>query len=144
MRGNTQKTVLVCVTAQPECERLIRAGKELADKMGRSLEVLSVQPTDVDPAARAKDLECLYTLSKSADASVMIYYNDEPAIVTAAHIRRHKISHVVTGMPDSFNTKFLDYIHLLVPDVPISMVSKESTVYTISPSVLTKTASRTV
>ena len=140
MSGGTNKTVLVCVTAQPECERLIRAGRELADKTGRSLEVLSVQPAELDPAERASDLECLYMLSKSVHAGVMIYYNDEPAIVAAAHIKRHGISHIVTGMPDGINTGFLDHIHLLAPDIPISMVAKDSTVYTISPAVRVKKA----
>ena len=48
-----ETAVLVCVTGQRDCDRLIRAGQELAQERGAQLDVLCVQPT-----SKCADADC--------------------------------------------------------------------------------------
>lgn len=58
----SQNTVAVCVTGQMGCDKLIRAGRELADQMNAELVVMSALPRLYD-AQTAQVLEYLYSCS---------------------------------------------------------------------------------
>ena len=73
-------TVLVCVTVQRECQRLILAGKRLADNAAIPLHVLHVMEPDAAPLG-------LYALSREAGAEMTLLYDADvrAAIVNYAH-----------------------------------------------------------
>lgn len=85
-----KSNVLVCVTVQKECERLILAGKRLADNGGIGLQVLHVAQPDAsllgNPDAQ-EALNALYALSRQAGAEMTLLYNADvrAAIVDFAH-----------------------------------------------------------
>ena len=89
------KTILVCVTVQKECERLILAGKRLADSGGLPLRVLHVaEPGDAplsSPDAQ-EALNCLYALSRDNGATMTVLYS---ADVRAAIVRYARLVHAV-------------------------------------------------
>lgn len=120
-----QKPVLVCVTAQKRCDRLIKAGRMLADELDVPLELLSVQPVDAAPDERAAALECLYALSKNAGADIMTYYSDDPVLTVAAHAKNCHARHIITGTPSPSDANFITPLHALVPDIPLTMVDPE-------------------
>lgn len=72
--------VLVCVTSQPDCERLIRAGKKIADGEGVPLQVVSVQRMEECFQPNSDTLERLHQQAKAVNAEMTIYFNDSPAI----------------------------------------------------------------
>ena len=80
------KTILVCVTVQKECERLILAGKRLADSGGLPLRVLHVaEPGDAplsSPDAQ-EALNCLYALSRDNGATMTVLYSADVRLVHA-------------------------------------------------------------
>lgn len=127
--------VIVCVTAQLECQRLIEIGKQLAEKSQTQIQVLSVQPVNQDAQQRARNLGSLYEIAKRAGAEIAIYYNDSPALVAAAHVKRCQAKEMITGFPEQGTTNhFVDVFHMLVPDVRITMVAKDGVMHVMEPA----------
>ena len=129
-----QASVLVCVTGQRDCDRLILAGKSLADNMGIALQVLCVQPTANGFCARSGEVEYLYQTSKDAGAEMTIYFHDDAALIAAGFVKQVNAKHIVTGMPDGRSNGFVEMVHRLVPEIPVSMVSKDGKTYNMYPA----------
>ena len=55
----TEANVLVCVTSQPACRRLICAGAEIAQQYGVPVKVVSVLPQGLVSAKTAETLQTL-------------------------------------------------------------------------------------
>lgn len=132
---NKKRTVLVCVTAQSSSENLIRAGKAMAEKNSADLEIVSVVPIEeeerkFDPQA----LDSLYTCAKENDGEMAIYFSDDPTMTVCAHIAKTKPLTLVVGFPGERSNNFISLIHLILPDVPISMVDAKGMVYNILPN----------
>lgn len=137
------RTVLVCVTVQSSSENLIRAGKAMAEKNSADLEIVSVIPIEdeerkFDPEA----LDRLYTCAKKHGGEMALYFSDDPIMTVCAHVAKLKPLTLVTGFPGEKSNNFISLIHLILPEVPISMVDPKGTVYNILPSEATKAASR--
>lgn len=93
---------MVLVTDQFQCQRLIVAGREIADRSGTPLEVINIANPKVpqNPAA----VEFLFQISKENDAAMMVHYSDEPAKFLASLIKEKLPAYVVSGMPQSPNS----------------------------------------
>lgn len=132
---NNRKTVLVCVTVQSSSENLIRAGKAIAEKNSAELEIVSVLPIDdkdrrFDPLA----LDRLHTVAKEHGSEMAIYFSDDPIMTVCAHIAKRKPLTFVVGFPGEKSNNFISLIHLILPEIPISMVDTNGTVYNILPN----------
>ena len=134
MERHDQTAVLVCVTDQLACERLIEAGKKLSDMMGVRLEVLSVQSNFQDSAKKSEALEYLYDIAVQNGASMTIYYHSDSVLMAAGHIAKHKISNVVTGMPANSGIGFVQVLKAVCPEVSITMVADDNKTITLEPS----------
>ena len=84
-----EETILVCVTVQKECQRLILAGKRLADSARLPLRVLHVAPDAVPLGSpdTQEALNFLYGLSRETGAEMTVLYSADvrQAIVDYAH-----------------------------------------------------------
>ena len=131
---NNRRTVLVCVTAQQSSEALVRAGKVLSDKWGADLEVVSVLPIGKsDNPIKPDILEKLYQTAQKEGGEMAVYFSDDPTITVCAHIAKRKPITLVTGFPGANSNNFIATIHLLIPDLPISMIDRDGTAYNIMP-----------
>lgn len=128
-----QAALLVCVTGQRDCDRLIKAGKKLADERALSMQVLCVQPKAAGYGACGEELEYLYQTAREAGAEMTVIFHDDSTLITAGFIRQIGAVHIVTGMAGMPSTGFIEVLHNLVPKLPISMVSKEEIIYNIYP-----------
>ncbi len=135
-----QESVLVCVTGQRDCDRLIRAGKEIAQNRGASLQVLCVVPPQVlqqaSPAQQESfllELEYLRQVSREAGADMAVYFQKEAPWVAAGMAKKVKATQIVTGLAQTPGTGFVEILHTLLPKIPVSMVSRDGTVYHICP-----------
>jgi K+-sensing histidine kinase KdpD len=126
-------TVLVCVTGQRDCDRLIRAGKKISDNQSIPLKVLCVQPTSAGFDADCEELEYLRQTAKSADAEMSVYFNDDAPLLAVGVAKNMHAIHIVTGMAETPVNGFIEIVHKLLPHIPISMVAKDGTVYNILP-----------
>ena len=130
-----ERPVLVCVTAQQSSENLVKAGKEIAAKNSAELEVVSVLPLcRVNEPVDNEIIEKLFQLSKSYGGEMAVYFNDDPILTVSAHIAKRKPLTIVTGFPGENSNSFIDLIRSLFPEMPISMVDSEGTVYNMKPS----------
>ena len=131
-----EKTVLVCITPQESSKQLVKAGKVLADKHGAKLEVVSVLPLqekDGQYKFETDIIENLYQTAKSEKGEMAVYFSDDPILTVSAHIAKREPETLVVGFPGERSNNFISAIHLLLPDIPISMVDASGTIYNILP-----------
>lgn len=129
-----RRTVLVCVTAQHSSEALVKAGKVLSDKFGAELEIVSVLPLNNNENPVEPDvLESLYQTAQKEGGEMAVYFSDDPIITVCAHIAKRKPLTLVTGFPGANSNNFIATIHLLLPEIPISMIDRDGTSYNILP-----------
>lgn len=125
--------ILVCVTGQRDCDRLIRAGRKLADEHGVLLHVLCVQPASSGFETSCEELEYLRQTARDAKAEMTVIFNDDAALVAVGFVKQIGAIHIVTGMAEAPVNGFIELIHKLLPKIPISMVAKDGMVYNICP-----------
>ena len=131
---NSERLVLVCVTAQKSSKGLVKAGKTIAESSNASLEVVSVLPTSNEDNRIDTDvIEKLYQLSKNCGGDMAVYFNDNPILTVTAHIAKRKPLTIVTGFPGENSNDFIDLIRAVFPDTPISMVCTDGTIYNMLP-----------
>ena len=83
--------VLVCVTGQKSCGRLIEEGARIAAETGAELSVVHVakmRDNFLGSASEAEALEHLFNISKSYDADMMLLRNDDVINTLASHARK--------------------------------------------------------
>lgn len=127
---NTDRTVLVCVTAQRSSENLVRTGKSIAEKSRAALEVVSVLPiADSENEIDCEALENVYRIAKKYGGETAVYFSDDPTLTVAAHIAKRKPLTIVVGFPGENSNNFVSAIHLMLPDIPVTMVDGEEKIY---------------
>lgn len=131
MKGKA--AILVCVTGQRDCDRLIRAGRKIADERSVPLRVLSVQPAATGDTV-CEELEYLRQTARDAKAEMTVYFEDDAALMAVSFAKQVGAVHIVTGMAEAPVNGFVELIHKLLPRIPISMVAKDGTVYNICPA----------
>lgn len=140
MKGKA--TTLVCVTGQRDCDRLIRAGKKIAEDGATTLQVLCVQPTSSGFETSCEELEYLRQTARDAKAEMTVYFNDDAALMAIGFIKQIGATHLVTGMAEAPVNGFIEIIHKLLPKITISMVAKDGTIYNIYPAVKNERTSK--
>lgn len=115
--------VLVCVTDQESCDRLIEAGKNLAILMATPLKVISVRPKNSEDWLASEELEYLFSLAKSLDAEMIIRFHDYAAEAVADYIKNHDVQTVIVGQPPQpGQSVFISGLEEHFPHLPIICV----------------------
>lgn len=128
------KTVLVCVTAQESSKALVETGKKIALECGADLQVVSVLPLEkCEHKASPQIIENLHQRARDCGAEMCLYFSDDPILTVSAHMAKNKPVTMVVGFPGEKSNNFIATIHLLVPDIPISMAADDGTIYNILP-----------
>lgn len=113
------ETVLVCVTGQINCDRLIRRGAELAHENGCPLRVLHVRTREKtmmgNPDISAA-LNELYRLAREAEAEMEIISSQEVEDTICAYAQKHRAAYVVLG--ESPSGRVPDMKARLAPRLP--------------------------
>lgn len=131
---NKQQCVMVCVTPQQSCRRLIEAGARIAKEENLPLSVVSVfRESNGLNANEGGALEYLFEYAKLYNASMNIYFNDSPALVIAVLAKKHNAQTLVTGFPAQGSIDFIARIHEILPELPITMVDNDMSEYKILP-----------
>ena len=125
MNDRKKPSVLVCVTGQYDCDRLIEAGFEQAVEMGWDLHVLCVHTPVNDLSYFSQEVEYLYRTAKDLGADMTVLFNGNAPRVAADFARKINAKHLVTGIPDYRPNGFVLTLHKLLPRLQITMVTKE-------------------
>lgn len=126
-------SVLVCVTAQADCERLIRAGYTMADEQNLPLKVCSVLPRESALKPQPEVLERLYRQARDYGAEMTLYFNDNPAITAAVYAKKINAQNIVVGFPKDGGSPFVQNVRLLEPKILISIVDEDDKIYQLHP-----------
>lgn len=130
VKMNNRRTVLVCVTAQKSSENLVKVGKSVAEKSKAALEVVSVLPiADENTSVDGEALESIYRTAKNHGGETAVYFSDDPTLTVAAHIAKRKPLTIVVGFPGENSSNFVSAIRLMLPEIPVTMVDGEGTIY---------------
>ncbi len=120
--------VIVCVTGQKTCEKLIHAGADLAKKLRGHLSVVHVVKSGfafLGANEEGEALEYLFEVSKSYGADMMVYRSDD---VMATLIRIAVDSHatqLVLGAPgkEKAENDLQRMLVLSLPQVKMTIVA---------------------
>ncbi|MGN0545746.1 MAG: hypothetical protein ACI4I3_00305 [Acutalibacteraceae bacterium] len=133
-KDSRQPCIMVCVTPQHSCARLIEAGARIAAQENLPLSVISVfKEKNGLNANEGGALENLFECAKKYNAGMNIYFNDSPALVVAVSAKKNNASTLVTGFPAEGSSGFIARIHEILPELPITMVDNDSNEYKIIP-----------
>ena len=108
-------SVLVCVTGQYDCDRLINAGFEMAVDKGYELHVLCVHTPISNASFLSDEIEYLYQTSKTLGADMTIAFNTDAPSTAADFAKKINAKDIVTGIPDNKPFGFVDTLHELLP-----------------------------
>lgn len=112
--------ILVCVTDQESCGRLIEAGRKLADLSDTSLKVICVRPRNMKSWFGSDEVEYLFNKAKQLDAEMIIKFHDYAVDAVSDYIRTHDIDVVLVGMPPvAGHSVFISGIEDNFPDLPV-------------------------
>ncbi len=116
-----KRSYLACVTLRYESDYIIRtAGCIAEDDANSRLSVISVLPDSPD-LQQLEVMEHLRDTARNTDAPMTILYNQNPVHATVDHIRRHKITHVIAGMPED-EGDFISLLRSVLPKVNIILI----------------------
>ena len=101
MRADKKPSVLVCVTGQYDCDRLIEVGFEQASALDCDLHVLCVHTPMNDISRLSDEIEYLYRTAKELGADMTIAFDKNAPKFAAGFARKINARHLVTGMPDN-------------------------------------------
>lgn len=125
MTVGKKPSVLVCVTGQYDCDRLINAGFEMAVDKGYELHVLCVHTPISNASFLSDEIEYLYQTSKNLGADMTIAFNHDAPSTAADFAKKKGAKDIITGMPDDKPNGFVDTLHELLPKSNITMVTKK-------------------
>ena len=115
--------VLVCVTDQDACDRLIFAGRKLATIEHLDLKVISVQPRHHAKGLASESMEYLFSISTVLSAEMIVLFHDFAPEAVANYIRQNDTSYVIVGQsPDPNNSVFITALEDYFPDLPVISV----------------------
>lgn len=127
--NSTKSSVLACVTSQYDCDRIIKAARQIADDCECELRVLSVLTPTQNYANISDKIEYLYLVSKQVGADMTILFNTDAAKATAEFAKENNAERIVTGMHDGGDDSFLVKFNQIAPDVSITMVDTDDIIY---------------
>ena len=130
MEKSEKSTVLVCVTDQLSCGRLILAGVQIAQEHNAKVQVLSVLPEGIISENTATVMQDLFEIAGDADAEMNFYFNDSPALTAAVHARKNGATHIISGVPGVGSNLFIETLKGLLPEVSLTLVNNENEIYT--------------
>ena len=125
MSAVKKPSVLVCVTGQYYCERLIEDGFELAAEQDWDLHVFCVHTPTNDLTYFSDEVEYLYRTAKSLGADMTVAFSDNAPKCTADFAQKINAKHLITGIPDSRPNGFVLTLHELLPRLQMTTVTKE-------------------
>ena len=121
--------VLVCVTDQIKCDRLIRSGRLIADSFLLDLKVINVD-TSAGGKSAGLGIEHLYRISSQYGAEMTVYYHHDSLESVRNYIKLNDIAHIVTGVPSSLDgSPFIEGLIAAFPKIPLTIVSEAEQFY---------------
>ena len=121
--------VLVCVTRQVSCERLIRKGAELAADAGLALKIVHVAAPGASflgNPSESEALEFLFTAAKNSSADMSVLRSDNVLESILKIAREYKAAAIVLGETRQSikqDESIIWQLRAAMPDVQVQVVA---------------------
>jgi len=127
---DSPKNILVCVTQQKTCERLIRKAANLKNELKGELFVIHVAKNAwnfLDNIKEGEALDYLFRISKSVGADLSVLKSDNIVETIVAFAKEKNISHIVMGESpnDHKENNFFSDLKSMLPNIEITVVPQE-------------------
>lgn len=121
------KNILVCVTQQKTCERLIRKAAVIGNETNANLFVIHVAKNEwnfLDNIKEGEALEYLFDISKSVGANLSVLKSDEIAGTIADFAKNNNIDCIIMGESpgDHKENNFYKELRSLLNSVEIQVI----------------------
>ena len=124
-----KKCVMVCVTGQKMCERLILEGSNLAKELGAEVTVIHVAREGVDllggSLKEAEALEYLFKMASEHGAGMMVVRSNEIVPTLVANARNLNAAVIVLGSPRKMRRDITREIKAELPEMNFKVVYTE-------------------
>ena len=124
-----EKHVLVCVTGQRTCERLIAEGDRLAKELGAELSVVHVAKQGMGLlggiVAEAEALEYLFKVSSEHGADMAVIRSEHVVETLANHARKINAALMVLGSSREVNRDVTKDLKAHMPEMEFKIVYTE-------------------
>lgn len=127
----TANNVLICVTRQKACERLIRVGNEIAlKKRGRPyvIHVARVGEKFLGNPREGEALDYLFNISKQVGAEMIVQRSNKIVDILVDFVERNDIGVMILGeSPENKNNNnIIMQLQYKLPDIEFVVVSQNS------------------
>jgi K+-sensing histidine kinase KdpD len=124
-----KKCVLVCVTGQKTCERLITAGSCIAKELDAETTVIHVAREGVDllggSLKEAEALEYLFRMASEHGAGMMVVRSNEVVPTLVSHARKLNVEMIVLGSPRKARRDITKEIRAELPEMKFEIIYTE-------------------
>ncbi len=124
-----EKCVMVCVTGQKTCERLIIEGSQRAKALDAELTVIHVAREGVDllggSLKEAEALEYLFKMSSEYGAGMMVVRSNEVVPTLVLHARKLNAVEIVLGSPRKMRRDITKEIKAKLPEMTFHVIYTE-------------------
>ncbi len=125
-KRNIKPSILVCVTNQYSCGRLIEAGARIAKDYSMELKVFCALKREQANNSYINEIEYLFSIARKEGAEMSVYYRDDAINAVTTFIYSNKIEHIVVGEVDDIKeSEFISSIFEKFDNLPVSIVSKQ-------------------
>lgn len=123
------RNILVCVTQQKTCERLIMKAANIRNELEGDLFVIHVAKNNwnfLDNAKEGEALEYLFGISKSIGANLSVLKSDEIVKTIADFAKEHQIGLIILGQSpnDHKENNFYNELKSKLNNVEIKIISQ--------------------
>lgn len=123
------KKIMVCVTRQKACERLIRIGKNLSRRIQGELYVVHVVKTGsnfLGNPDEGKALDYLFQVSNNANAEMNVLRSDNVIKTLVDFAKTNQIDMIILGQsPDPYDENSIIFqLERSLPDLEFKVVSE--------------------
>lgn len=118
--------VMVCVTRQRTCERLIQTGAQIAKERCQALSVVHVAKLGesfLGSSDEGQALDYLFRISKEAGADMTVLRSENVLDSLIEYTRRHTVNEIILGASPQGGADFLKEMEQSLPAVNIRMIS---------------------
>jgi K+-sensing histidine kinase KdpD len=117
--------VLVLVFPRSDPKQMILAGEDVAQREGKPLRVVNIQPRKGSRQEMNASLERLFVLARGARAELAVFYSDNAAATAISVLSRNKADRVIVSVPRTVaESETIGGIRAACPDLPLQMVDE--------------------
>lgn len=125
------RTVLVCITPQIRCKKLISAGNLTANQENAVMKIFCVLPANQSFSPDLEILEELNNASLEFNSELTVIFDDNPVDKISEAANQNDTLMLVTGLPGKNSSQFISLLCTKIGNIPLCMVDDDGTMYKV-------------